>query len=336
MRRVLRWLAPVFSTQRSPLFRWSFAVISLVLAIVLRWVVAGYLPAGFPFLTFFPAIILTTFLGGFRPGLFVCVGSFFASWLLFVSEPGTVNFSAEAMVAMAFFAFVAATDLILITLTLRVTQQLEKERRISSVLAEQRGLMFHELQHRVSNNLATVAGLLTIQRRAVKDEVARKALDDAAARINVVARMKRILHDPLAQEVSFGDVLQDMARDMIEASGATDRITMRFDCAPVAIPRDQAIPFGLIATELLTNAVEHGFAGDGTGVIDVRLSQDAGYVTLTIADQGRGLPEGFSLDKATSLGLTLASQFAIQLNGELTMKNRPEGGAVSRLAFMPA
>ncbi|MDB6454329.1 sensor histidine kinase [Falsirhodobacter sp. 20TX0035] len=331
--RVFRTVSHLILVQRGPAFRWGFAALSFAIAVSLRWTLNGALASGFPFLTFFPAIILTAFFCGRWPGIAVSVASFFASWLLFVSEPGTLNLSPAALTAMGFFAFIAITDILLIDIMTGAVQDLEEERRRSATMAEQGRLMFHELQHRVSNNLATVAGLLSIQRRAVRDEVARKALDDAVARINAVSRMKRLLHDPTAQEVDFGAFLKNMTDDMIATAGAEGRIGVTLDCPRLAIPRDHAVPLGLIATELLSNAIEHGFAGDRSGRIALRLSQEGGDVVLRIEDDGHGLPDTFRVEESSSLGLTIARQFAQQMGGRLRMAASPTGGTLSELVF---
>lgn len=331
--RVFHIISRQILEKRTGWFRWGFAGLSFVVAVLLRWALDGQLGVGFPFVTFFPAVILTAFFCGLGPGSVVSVASFLASWLLFVSDPGTIDLSMQALMAMAFFAAIALTDIVLIHIMTRAVHRLDEERSHSALLADQRRLMFHELQHRVSNNLATVAGLLTIQRRAIKDETARKSLDDAATRINVVARMTRLLHDPSAQEVDFGTFLRDITHDMIAAAGAEGRVQVDLDCATVIIPHDRAIPLGLIASELLTNAIEHGFAGDASGRILLRLAEDGGIVTLRIEDDGHGLPPAFALEEARSLGLTIARQFAIQMDGSLIMENRAPKGAVSEIVF---
>lgn len=331
--RIFQLFSRLILERRSTLFRWSFAALSFAIATSLRWVLDDRMTSGFPFLTFFPAVILTTFLCGLWPGIAVGIGAFFASWLLFLSPPGTIDLTPAAALAMGFYTLVAATNIVLITVMVRAFAHLEEERQRSEMLAEQRGLMFHELQHRVSNNLATIAGLLTIQRRAVQDEQARKALDDAAARINVVAKMKRLLHDPTAQDVEFGAFLREMVQDLVQAGGSGDRVDVKLDCEAVLIPRDQAIPLGLIATELLTNAFEHGLPEPARGMVHLRLAEQDAIVKLRIEDDGQGLPEGFALETATSLGLTIARQFAQQMGGTLAMRHRTPRGTVSELVF---
>lgn len=330
--RIFQAISSLTLERRHPVVRWMFALLALAIAISLRWVLEDMLPAGFPFLTFFPAVMLTTFFCGVRPGIAVAVG-FLASWIIFIPPRWGVDFSSDAMVAMAFYTFIVITDIVLIHLMSRAMAHLNAERARSAQLAEQHRLMFHELQHRVSNNLAMVAGLLTIQRRRTRDETARKALDDAAQRIQLVARMQRLLHDPTAQDLDFGKFLHDMTHDLTEAAGVTGRVETALDCAPIRIFRDKAVPLGLIATELLSNSLEHGFAQGETGRLSVTLVRRDEGAVLRIEDSGKGLPDGFSLETAGSLGLTIARQFAEQLGGVLEMKNRAGGGAVSELAF---
>lgn len=313
--------------------RWGFAALAFAVAVTLRWVLDPHLPPGFPFLTFFPVVMLTTFFCGLQPAIAVAVASFFASWTLFVSPRFSASFTQEAMIAMGFYTFIVVINIMLIHIMSRAIRHLSDERMRSAQLAEQQRLMFHELQHRVSNNLAMVAGLLTIQRRRLTDAVAIKALEDAVQRINLVARMKRLLHDPTAQDLDFGGFLTSMTRDLTEAAGVADRIDCCLSCQPIRIFRDKAIPLGLIATELLSNSLEHGFAEGEPGTLSVLLMQNGDEAVLQISDSGRGLPDGFDLEKADSLGLMIARQFTQQVGGTLTMKNRAGGGAVSELSF---
>ena len=190
--------------------------------------------------------------------------------------------------------------------------------------------MFAELQHRVSNNLAVVSSLLAMQRRQVRDPDAVRALDGAVVRVNVVSRLSRLLHDPQAQEVYFGAFLRAMVPDAVEATGVGDRVTVSVAAEPVILPADKAVPLGLVATELLSNALEHGFPEGRRGRIRVSLAEVArGRALLTIRDDGAGLPEGFDLQRSRSLGLMIARQFAGQLGAELTIVN--DGGGVSRI-----
>nr|WP_245218732.1 histidine kinase dimerization/phosphoacceptor domain -containing protein [Rubellimicrobium aerolatum] len=315
---------------RGPLFRWGFVAAAFVLATAARFVLDPYLPPGFPYLTFFPAIALTGFLAGSGPGAVQAILCGVVAWFFFI--PPTQSFALTSGKAMALLLYlvVTGTELGLIYAMRRALERLALAEARARELARARSLMFAELQHRVSNNLAVVGALLSVQRRGVKDPAAARALDDAVARLNVVSRLSRLLRDPGAQEIDFAAFLRAMVPDLVAASGVGDRISVRVTAEPVVVPADKAVPLGLVATELLSNAIEHGYPGERRGVIQVGLeARDGGRARLTVRDDGPGLPPGFDPRRSPSLGLTIARQFADQIGAELDMVD--DGGVVSRL-----
>lgn len=318
-----------------PGLRWGLAVLAWSVALFVRYELEGVLPTGFPYLTFFPAILISAYFLGPAQGVFVAIASGLAAWFFFIPPLNSFAFSGATAVALTFYAFVAVVEIGLTTLAQRARRALEVERKAKDILAEQRRLMFHELQHRVSNNLATVSGLLKLQRRMVSDDEAGVALDDSVRRIDLVARIMRNLHDPSGQTVDMARFLADTGRDILESTGASARIALTVAADPLLVGPDVSVPLGLIATELMANTLEHGFPGDMGGQIGVSLGAvaDGGRAVLRIKDNGQGLPDDFDIDKARSLGLSIARQFAKQLGGTLVMERRPEGGTEARLEF---
>ncbi|WP_128514308.1 sensor histidine kinase [Tabrizicola thermarum] len=319
----------------SPGLRWGLAVLAWGVALALRHELDGLLPPGFPYLTFFPAVLISAYFLGTAQGIAVAVASGLAAWYYFIAPFHSFDVTGATLVALFFFAFVVATEIGLTSLAQHARRALSAERQANARLAEQRRLMFHELQHRVSNNLATVSGLMKLQRRMVTDEAAQLALDDSVRRIDVVSRIMRNLHDPSGQSVDMARFLHDTGRDILESTGAADRITLTVEADPLLVGPEVSVPLGLIATELLANTLEHGFPGEIAGKIGVSLGARGaeGRALLQIRDNGRGLPEGFDIETARSLGLSIARQFARQLGGTLVMERRPEGGTEARLEF---
>ena len=86
-----------------------------------------------------------------------------------------------------------------------------------------------------------------------------------------------------------------------------------------------ATPLALVLTELVQNAVEHGFAGTG-GLVTVRPDRLPGELRVVVEDDGRGLPEPFTLDTSASLGLQIARTLLEELHGTLTLGPREDGG----------
>jgi two-component sensor histidine kinase len=95
---------------------------------------------------------------------------------------------------------------------------------------------------------------------------------------------------------------------------------------------NQAIPCGLIINELVTNALKHAFVEQDTGKIDITIETSyEDKVRLTVADNGKGLPEEFISGQMTSLGATLIQQLSTQLDGKLNIQNKD--GAFISLGF---
>jgi two-component sensor histidine kinase len=103
--------------------------------------------------------------------------------------------------------------------------------------------------------------------------------------------------------------------------------------AEVAISPDALVPLGLILNELITNALQHAFpAGEG-GRLEVTIGEDEkGWITVQVADTGRGLPEGLDLEQG-GLGFQLVKALTDQLGGTLALGQHP--GASFFLAFPP-
>jgi two-component sensor histidine kinase len=91
-----------------------------------------------------------------------------------------------------------------------------------------------------------------------------------------------------------------------------------------AVPADVATPLAVVLAELLQNAVEHAFSSGsrGPGRVEVDLAATAGRLSVRVVDDGRGLPAGFSIERTTSLGLSIVrSLVTSQLGGSIQMRS---------------
>ncbi len=208
-----------------------------------------------------------------------------------------------------------------------ITEQRLAEARLQEALAEKETLL-KEVYHRVKNNLQVVQSLLSLQHRTVSDDAARTALSESARRIRAMA----LVHEKLYQSgnlsaVSLREYTLDLLRQVDEAAGAQERrLRLHAEVEDIESGLDNAIPFGLLVTELVFNAFEHGFANRQRGEIRVELKRRGTTPWLTISDDGVGLCSGFQLAGGSTMGLQLAISLARQLGGELEAHN--DGGAV--------
>jgi two-component sensor histidine kinase len=304
----------------------------VAVAYAVRKMVAPWLPPGFPFLTFFPAVVLASFLFGWRMGALAAILGGLIAWLVFIPPAYALNFDRSVIIALGFYALVTGTEVALVHWMQLANARLAAERELSARLAEMRELLFRELQHRVSNNLQVAAALLSLQRRKVAHEDARAALDEASRRLALIGRISRQLYDAGGGTRSLADFLQPLCADVIEASGRTGvDLTVRAE-ADAPLSSEQAVPVALVVAEAISNSIEHGFAGRTGGRIDVALRRTEDAVDVEVADDGHGLPLGFELDRSDSLGLRIAAMLADQLGGRFTLEPRT-AGAVARLTL---
>lgn len=195
-------------------------------------------------------------------------------------------------------------------------------------------VLLQEMHHRVRNNLQTVAALLSMQARHADDAGWSEPLREAVSRIQSIAAV----HDVLTGENLRETTLETLARHVAKEASATliptgSRIELVVKSSPVRVGSREATVLALLINEFVANAVLHGLAGRERGRVTIGARARAGRVELTVADDGRGLPAEFALDRA-GLGLQIARGLVHDdLGGELEVSGNPEGGATARVTF---
>jgi two-component sensor histidine kinase len=104
---------------------------------------------------------------------------------------------------------------------------------------------------------------------------------------------------------------------------------------------DTAVPLGIIVNELVSNSLKHAFTENHEGEIRIRLCWEGknseinkSLFSLTISDNGKGIPEDIELENFESLGLQLVIALVDQLDGEIETKR--ENGTEFRITFSAA
>lgn len=283
----------------------------------LRLVLDPYFPSGFPYLTFFPAVILASFLFGRGPGVVAALLCGLLAWYFFIPPLRSFSTARGTPVALLFYVGVVSVDILLVHWMQVANARLATERERSAELAARTELLFEELQHRVSNNLQMVGAMLALHRRAITDGEAKRTIGEAAAKLQLIGRIQRRLYgsrgEPLALDAFITALVEDLAesgdkpgiRHVVEANSA------------LMLPPDRAIPLALIVAEAIANAVEHGFADRETGTIRVQVCADGDALALTVHDDGAGISEAFEVAAVDSLGLRIARTLAHGMGAEL-------------------
>jgi two-component sensor histidine kinase len=197
-----------------------------------------------------------------------------------------------------------------------------------------------EVHHRVKNNLQTISSLLSLQARRLPKGDGRHALEEAERRVRSIAVVHEILSRDTADEVDFNDILPSLVRMAEDLSSATVPAQVTWSGEAGEMGAQVATPLAVALNELMQNAVEHAFtarAGHGDEPqhgdeppaprVHVSLRRQGDQLEVQVRDNGSGLPEGFSIEATTSLGLSIVRGLVnSQLGGRIKMYN--DGGTV--------
>jgi two-component sensor histidine kinase len=193
-----------------------------------------------------------------------------------------------------------------------------------------------EIHHRVKNNLQTVAALLRLQARRLQAPEAREALEEAVRRVGSIAIVHETLSHTPEEIVDFDGIADRVAMMAGEVSSPEARVTPKITGQFGMLPSVVATPLAMVLTELLQNALQHGFGtmprspGGDAGIIEVAAARAPEQLTVTVTDSGAGLPPGFDLENTTSLGLQIVRTLVVgELGGQLVLSDRPGGGTIA-------
>ena len=208
----------------------------------------------------------------------------------------------------------------------KMQQQIEESLKEKDVLLK-------EIHHRVKNNLQIIISLLNLQSGYIKDEATLKAVKDGQNRVRSMA----LVHEKFYQseelvEIDFGDYIEKLCQYLYQSYGdKTDRIKLNVDTNQISLDMDTAMPCGLLVNEIVSNAYKYAFPGAGTGEIDISMRKVDHEVVLVIRDTGIGLPSGFNIENAESLGMQLIQALTNQIDGRLSVSG--DGGSSFEVIF---
>jgi two-component system, sensor histidine kinase PdtaS len=199
-----------------------------------------------------------------------------------------------------------------------VTELRRRDRQLMS-----KDATIREIHHRVKNNLQIVHSLLDLQSARISDPLILSMLRDSQNRVRSMALIHQTLYSSKDfAKVDFGLFLDALVPTLIGSySVDSQHVRVSVDVMPVELPIDAAVPCGLVVNELISNALKHAFGPGQGGEIKVSLKRPASnQITLSVADDGCGLPDGVEPAETNTLGLQLVTVLTDQLGGSLTIQ----------------
>ena len=231
----------------------------------------------------------------------------------------------------ATFDFIPGTRKSLISL-IDITDRKRAEGLLTTSLKEKE-LLLREIHHRVKNSLQLISSLLSLQASEIDDKEIIARYKESENRIHTIA----LIHESLYQStnisnINFRDYVEVLVEDIINSFGvSTNKIRTTLELGNYNLGIETAIPLGLIINELVSNSLKHAFNGYDKGDIKIILEKNNEIYTLTVKDNGTGLPEGFKFEETSTLGILLINSLVNQLEGKLDVE--VNGGTIVVIDF---
>lgn len=203
------------------------------------------------------------------------------------------------------------------------------EARIKDDLIRDKAVLLQEVQHRVANSLQIIASVLMQSARRVQSEEARGHLRNAHHRVMSIAALQQQLSTSLGGKVELRAYFTQLSRSLGASMIADpDRLSIRVTVDDSVVDADVSVSLGLIVTELVINALKHAFPDERKGVIVIDYRSSGNDWTLSIADNGIGVPRGNDAPKA-GLGTGIVEALVKNLNGEIELSDAGPGAVVT-------
>lgn len=196
------------------------------------------------------------------------------------------------------------------------------------------GALLREVNHRVANSLQLVSAFVQMQASSVEAGVARSALKDTQRRIEAISQVHRRLYSSGdVESVDMQDYLEALVRelqDTLSSAASPRRLFLIAD--EVRLETDRAVSLGVIVNELVTNACKYAYKRGEPGEVRIRLADGEEGLTLTVEDDGAGMPKDGAV-QGTGLGGRLIKAMAASLNSEVVYDAEHSGvRAILRLS----
>lgn len=206
-----------------------------------------------------------------------------------------------------------------------ITERKQIEEQIKKELREKE-ILIRELYHRTKNNMQVISSILCLRARTIHDQGLKKVLQEINNKIQSMALVHKKLYESkdlstLKLKNYFSDLISLIEQSYLESR---DSIKLIYRAEDVSVLIDTAIPLGLVLIELLSNSIRHGFPKGQKGEIYIRLrKKPQDKIVLEVQDNGKGLPQGFDVEKDGGLGLkTVMGLARDQLGGKVTFESQ--------------
>lgn len=213
---------------------------------------------------------------------------------------------------------------------------------MDAILTPPRPDLVSEANHRVANSLTLLSGLVRMQAktagraaRPFSNAEVRLMFDGVAARIATVGQLHRMLaHLPLDGAVDLGAHIRDLGNTLVAAfSSEQQPVLVEHHGAECHVLTTNVQPLTLILCELLTNAMKYAHpSGVAVNIVVHCEALADGNLTVSVSDDGVGLPEGFDIQKDGGIGFQVIRTLTAEMGAQMDVSS-DNLGATFRLTI---
>jgi two-component sensor histidine kinase len=222
----------------------------------------------------------------------------------------------------------AGDEHVRIVLTVADVTQARITEKLKDDLLREKAILLQEVQHRVANSLQIIASVLLQSARKVQSEETRASLRDAHGRVMSIATVQRQLaasgEGDVALQPYFAQLCQSLGASMIRDH---DQLSLGVEVDASVVGADISVCLGLIVTELVINALKHAFPGERKGRIVVAYQSDGPDWSLSVGDNGVGMPPEAANAKP-GLGTSIIDSLAKHMDAMVTTSDNHPGTRV--------
>lgn len=211
----------------------------------------------------------------------------------------------------------------------RIEAQVQRDAQIKQDL-------LHEINHRVTNNLTAITGLLALERRRAEKGLAdtaayRKIMEDLTCRVKSLAKVHHMLSECEWKPLELGKLAGQVIDTCLSLTPSRESVSVAIPPSPVQVTPKQAHHLALIINELTTNTVKYALNEHQQARIWVDIASDGKWIQFSFRDNGPGYSEETLNMKKFNVGLNLISRLTRRtLRGTMTLENNPGALAVIR------
>ncbi|WP_445664327.1 sensor histidine kinase [Fodinibius sp. AD559] len=219
------------------------------------------------------------------------------------------------------YVIVALTD---------ITEQKQLQAELRQALEEKKTLLA-EIVHRVNNNFSVITGLMKLQTFNVDNRPCEDLLLNNTARIQAMATVQNMLYqNDSFTHIEMASSIRKVTTEIVETFQAGSEVDLSYDLEEISLNINQMIPCGLILSEVLSHALQHGFDSEDNKKLKIQLRAHDGKVTVLISDNWvSGSAELDNKDDLQSLELEIIKTLTRQLEGTYTRRPTQQGTTFS-------